>query len=172
MIKIICFLASVSTIINSYSQKNEIDIIKDNRIDVLVKKQGEIIPPATVPQITGYRIQLFFDTEKKAGITSTKIKQYQETLLVYNGLKGFKQQDGKCQIGLSMHATDANGKIILEEADLLKDQELEFAVFSKQFISTFNLGNQKVVNPIRLEVFLWDKLGNARIRANIDLDVE
>ena len=66
MIKIICFLASVSTIINSYSQKNEIDIIKDNRIDVLVKKQGEIIPPATVPQITGYRIQLFFDTEKKA----------------------------------------------------------------------------------------------------------
>lgn len=113
-----------------------------------------------------------FDTEKKAGITSTKIKQYQETLLVYNGLKGFKQQDGKCQIGLSMHATDANGKIILEEADLLKDQELEFAVFSKQFISTFNLGNQKVVNPIRLEVFLWDKLGNARIRANIDLDVE
>jgi hypothetical protein len=66
MIKIICFLASVSTIIISYSQNNEIEIIKDNRIDVLVKKQGEIIPPATVPQITGYRIQLFFDTEKKA----------------------------------------------------------------------------------------------------------
>ena len=37
MIKIICFLASVSIIIISYSQNNEIEIIKDNRIDVLVK---------------------------------------------------------------------------------------------------------------------------------------
>jgi hypothetical protein len=66
MIKIICFLTSILTLTISYSQNNEIEIIKDNRIDVLVKKQGEIIPPATVPQITGYRIQLFFDTEKKA----------------------------------------------------------------------------------------------------------
>ena len=66
MIKIICFLASILTLTISYSQNNEIEIIKDNRIDVLVKKQGEIIPPATVPQIIGYRIQLFFDTEKKA----------------------------------------------------------------------------------------------------------
>lgn len=66
MIKIICFLTSVLTLTISYSQNNEIEIIKDNRIDILVKKQGEVIPPATVPQITGYRIQLFFDTEKKA----------------------------------------------------------------------------------------------------------
>jgi hypothetical protein len=66
MIKISCFIAATLTLTISFSQNNEIEIIKDNRINVLVKKQGEIIPPATVPQITGYRIQLFFDTEKKA----------------------------------------------------------------------------------------------------------
>ncbi len=66
MIKNICFLSTLIFSLFSFSQESQIEIIKDSRIDALVKKQGEIIPPATVPQITGYRIQLFFDTEKKA----------------------------------------------------------------------------------------------------------
>ena len=66
MIKNSCFLIFIFFSLISFSQENQIEIIKDNRIDALVKKQGEIIPPASVPQIIGYRIQLFFDTEKKA----------------------------------------------------------------------------------------------------------
>ena len=66
MIKYSCFLISIFFSLISFSQENQIEIIKDYRIDALVKKQGEIIPPASVPQITGYRIQLFFDIEKKA----------------------------------------------------------------------------------------------------------
>ncbi len=50
----------------SIAQNENIETIKDPRIDALVKKQGEVIPPATVPQMTGYRIQLFFDIDKKA----------------------------------------------------------------------------------------------------------
>lgn len=50
----------------SFAQKGDVEIIKDNRIDALIKKQSAIIPPATVPQIVGYRIQLFFDTDKLA----------------------------------------------------------------------------------------------------------
>ena len=66
MIKNSFFLISIFFSLISFSQENQIEIIKDYRIDALVIKQGEIIPPASVPQITGYRIQLFFDTEKKA----------------------------------------------------------------------------------------------------------
>ena len=66
MMKNICTIISILISITSFSQNNEIEIVKDNRIDVLIKKQSEIIPPSTVPQITGYRIQLFFDTEKNA----------------------------------------------------------------------------------------------------------
>ena len=61
------YVISIFTISScSIAQKSEIEVVKDNRIDELVKKQGAIIPPATVPQITGYRIQLFFDLDKKA----------------------------------------------------------------------------------------------------------
>jgi hypothetical protein len=47
------------------AQNGDVEIIKDARIDALVKKQGMVIPPATSPQISGYRVQLFFDSDRK-----------------------------------------------------------------------------------------------------------
>lgn len=83
-------LSSILIVISyvSFSQNGDTEIIKDSRIDALVKKQGAIIPPATVPQITGYRIQLFFDTDKKA-IDEARAKfltQYPkiDTYVIYN----------------------------------------------------------------------------------------
>ena len=48
----------------SFSFGQNIEVIKDSRIDDLIKKQGEPIPPALNVQINGYRLQLFFDSEK------------------------------------------------------------------------------------------------------------
>ena len=50
----------------SYSQEGEIKVIKDKRIGALVEKEAEVVPPATKPEISGYRIQLFFDSDKTA----------------------------------------------------------------------------------------------------------
>lgn len=47
------------------AQTGNVEIIKDSRIDALVKKQGMVIPPASSPQIMGYRVQLFFDSDRK-----------------------------------------------------------------------------------------------------------
>jgi hypothetical protein len=49
----------------SYGQGN-VKIVKDSRIDGLVRQESAIVPPATCPQITGYRIQLFFDSNKSS----------------------------------------------------------------------------------------------------------
>jgi len=48
------------------AQNGDVEIIKDSRIDGLVRRQGMIIPPATSPQLPGYRVQLFFDSDRKA----------------------------------------------------------------------------------------------------------
>ncbi len=48
----------------SFAQTGDVEIIKDNRLDALVAKQAEVVPPAVRPQIDGYRIQLFFDSER------------------------------------------------------------------------------------------------------------
>lgn len=42
----------------------QITVLKDERIDALVKAQSVITPPANSPQISGYRIQLIFDSDK------------------------------------------------------------------------------------------------------------
>ncbi len=46
-------------------QKGEITIIADSRMDLLVKKQGTAVPPAINPQIYGYRVQIYFESDKK-----------------------------------------------------------------------------------------------------------
>ena len=62
--KLFVVIAAVFILQNSFGQNGNVEIIKDTRIDDLIKQQSAIIPPSTVPQITGYRIQLFFDTER------------------------------------------------------------------------------------------------------------
>ncbi len=59
-------LSAICILFTSNAQTGDVTIIKDNRIDALVKKQGMVIPPATSPQLVGYRVQLFFDSERKA----------------------------------------------------------------------------------------------------------
>lgn len=55
------FLASAS-----FAQSGKVTIVKDSRIDGLVAREGAINPPAINPQIDGFRIQLFFDSEREA----------------------------------------------------------------------------------------------------------
>ncbi len=59
----ILIIAALLISSNSFAQ-GDVKIIKDSRIDGLVRNESLVIPPATGPQITGYRIQLFFDTNK------------------------------------------------------------------------------------------------------------
>lgn len=59
-------IAAVLLVSTSSFAQGNIEIIKDSRIDALVRNEGAVIPPATTPQIMGYRVQLFFDSNKSA----------------------------------------------------------------------------------------------------------
>ena len=67
-----------------FGQEGNIEIVKDSRINALVEKQSEVIPPAINPQIDGFRIQLFFDSDKSQ-INSAKAKfmSYYKTIDTY-----------------------------------------------------------------------------------------
>jgi cell division protein FtsN len=63
--KILCFvLLSVFYSITLNAQTGEVQVIKDNRIDALVDKQSKVTPPDIKPQIDGFRVQVFFDSDK------------------------------------------------------------------------------------------------------------
>jgi len=59
-------LATVLLVSGTVFSQGKVEIVKDSRIDALVRSEGAIVPPATSQQISGYRIQLFFDTNKAA----------------------------------------------------------------------------------------------------------
>jgi hypothetical protein len=58
-------ILTISLLIQLYSNAQS-NVNKDPRIDALIKLEGQVVPPATSPQIVGYRIQLFFDDSKTA----------------------------------------------------------------------------------------------------------
>lgn len=60
------FFAFILTCNLYFSQQGDVKIIVDPRIENLIKQEGMVIPPATSPQIVGYRIQLFFDSNKNS----------------------------------------------------------------------------------------------------------
>ncbi len=49
-----------------FSQLGKVEIHSDARVDAMIRKMGTAIPPNPTPQIVGYRIQLLFDSNKKA----------------------------------------------------------------------------------------------------------
>jgi hypothetical protein len=53
---LLCVIIMYSTL--TFSQKGNVEIIKDSRIDQLIKQEGASLT------MTGYRIQLFFDSNK------------------------------------------------------------------------------------------------------------
>ena len=59
-----CFALFLLISISLKAQGGNVEIVKDPRIESLVKQEGVIVSPATTPQILGYRIQLFFDSNK------------------------------------------------------------------------------------------------------------
>jgi hypothetical protein len=48
----------------SVSSMCQVTVEKDERINELVKNQSVVTPPATVPQMSGYRLQVTFDSDK------------------------------------------------------------------------------------------------------------
>ena len=64
ILSFVCVL-SAGLVFGQQSQ-GKVVIEKDSRIDALVAREGAIVPPALNPQIEGFRIQLFFDSERDA----------------------------------------------------------------------------------------------------------
>ncbi len=49
-----------------FAQNGKVVIVEDPRINLLIQKQIVTNPPSNVPQMVGYRVQVFFDADRKA----------------------------------------------------------------------------------------------------------
>jgi len=98
---------------------------------------------------------------------------FNETVyFLFEGLEGFSVSSGQVQLGLSMLVRDAEGNIILDEADLFGDARQNYEDVHQQIASSLILTGTQIANPVHYEVRIWDKQGQAWINAATELVVE
>jgi hypothetical protein len=105
-------------------------------------------------------------------ITDGKARFNETIYLLFEGLEGFVVDGGKVKLGLAMVVKDANGRIILDEADLFGDDYQNYEDVHQQVASSLVLTGSEIANPVRYEVRIWDKLGSAWVSASTLLVVE
>jgi hypothetical protein len=122
-----------------------------------------------------YREIYLFSKERSKVITDDKIKLNENTYVIFEGLTGFKEEGGLVFPGLSLSGKDGEGKVIMDFKDLFSEYSekgLSIADFNSRISSHFKLEGTEFKNPLNLELIIWDKKSEARIKANAILNIE
>lgn len=119
-----------------------------------------------------YKSIYMFSDESKTTISSNKIKLNETIYLIFEGLSGITEVSGKAIIGVSIKIKESDGKIVLDEKDLMLDSSIDISELKEQFITNFIISSPDIKSPINCEILIWDKNSNNKIKASLDLEVE
>jgi len=122
-------------------------------------------------KVTYDEIYLYSPVEEIV-IPDNSIKLNEEAYLLVEGLSGFTVEDGKVFPGLAIKASDNDGNMILDEADLFSDYDktgVAVADFNTQVMSKFRFTGTEIQNPVKCTVTISDKKSDASLRADFNL---
>jgi hypothetical protein len=125
----------------------------------------------TTNKVTFNEIYLFSKNRKKV-ITNQKISFGENVYIIFEGLSGLNKVDGNVFPGLSLRVTDNTNEIILDYSDLFDEYNengLAVSDFSNEVSANFWFTGSKVNNPLRCEITIWDKKGDANLKAETEL---
>jgi len=140
----------------TYSAEMDFDIVPNKKIKV---KSNAI----------SYNEIYLFSDENKTTIIDNDVKLNKKIYLLFEGLEGFIEENGKALIGLSIIAKDSKGKLLLSEKDLAGDAGMETSELTKQVAPFFIFSDTNYTNPVTCEVTIWDKRSENKIKAKLDL---
>ena len=119
-----------------------------------------------------YREVYLYSQQRGKAITNGKAEFNENIYMLFEGLEGFSREEGKVFLGLSLEVKDANGNLILDEADLLDDEGMNHEMVNEQLAPHFILSGSTIANPVNCKVRIWDKRGTAWINASAEIMVE
>jgi hypothetical protein len=147
----------------TYSSKLKFSVIPDNQI-IVIPSNG----------VTYDEIYLYSQVKDKV-ITDSKIAFNDNIYIMIEGLKGFREENGRVFPGLSLIATDSVDDEILNYDDLFKEYtETGIAVsdFTSRVSTHFKVTGDEFNNPFHCELVVWDKKSTARINVTSDMTLE
>ena len=115
-----------------------------------------------------------YSAEREIVIVNNMVKKEETIYYVFEGLTGFVEEGGMVFPGLSLKGTDKGGKQIFDFEDLFAEYSetgLSIENFNKRILANFSLSGTELLNPLRCEILVWDKKGDAKIKSYTDLEV-
>ncbi len=107
-------------------------------------------------------------------LNNNGVKLGDKVYMVFSGVDGFAEKDGKVFPGAAMQVTDREGKTVLEETDM-------FAAYDQTGVDVTDAGDLSVSllvgDPMisgesyDWKVKFWDKLDKGEIKAEVSIDV-
>ena len=107
-------------------------------------------------------------------ITDQKAAFNEDVLLIFEGLTGFQEDQGNVFVGMSILAKDNADHTIIAMDDLFKSYDetgIPAENLREQASATITFTEGEVSNPVHCEVIVYDKKGDASIKAETDLTV-
>lgn len=120
--------------------------------------------------------ELYLFSEVTGKVNSNNVVKVNENVyLLFEGIAGFTDADGKIFPGLSMKASGADGEVLMNYEDKFSGYTLtgvDAGEFKKQVMTSFNFNTADIKSPVHVSVTIWDKKGEGRLSASTDLTLE
>jgi hypothetical protein len=116
--------------------------------------------------------ELYLFSTDKEGVITDNVAEFNETIhFVFEGLDGFMAGDGMVYSGLSIVVREADGKILINEEDLMGESGMDYNAINNRLAPNFVVTGTEISNPVNCEITLWDKRSTARIKASAQLTI-
>lgn len=154
-------------IINIWDKEGEGTLDANFKFDVSNNKH--II--SSVEKLSFKGVYLYSENQQKV-INTNEINLYEKMHIVYEGLDGFNEKDGKLKMGLSIIAKDADNKELINLPDVFDDEWIDSKEIGNQVSANIVFNTKNVKNPIKTRYFIWDKNGKASIESNVNFEMK
>ena len=120
----------------------------------------------------GYDRIYLFDQQGDSSLTTNTLAPGQRAYVIVEGLKGFAEKDGKCQVGMSLKVVDVGNQVIFDDPDLIGDQLVDPKDLADQAMANFVLGDGEYYNPIIVKLRIYDKIGGAELSSTFKVKLK
>lgn len=104
-------------------------------------------------------------------IKEGKVHFNEVVLFNFQGLYGFKQENGQVELGMKMLVKDADGQIVMDKQDLFKNQILNYSNVIQGVSAMLEVRKGAVSNPLTWALEIWDKNSDAQLSAETKITV-
>lgn len=107
-------------------------------------------------------------------LTSTEFSVGDTVYLYMDGIEGYVEKDGKVNIGASLDVFDADGKKVLDNADLFSTNIDGFSKEEASVISLRLIPGPAMISGVKYtwKSKVWDKNGKGEINAEVEFTIK